>query len=275
MKKIIAIVIALFTGVVCAFGFAGCGDKRETLQIYTNAGFAPYEYMNEYGEVVGIDIDIMKEVGEILGYNVVINDIEFDQILVEVAKDPLSIGAAGMTQEPERDELALPSISYATSVQYVIVPSTLFTDKQPTDTVSVSELTAITKKAIGVQEGTTGDFLISDAISGTEDDDGNHVKGDLEGSGIECMKYSNAIVASGDIGEAIGAVVIDKLPAESICKGNENLKCFMLDSEPEQYVIYFNKEAGALRDKVNKVLEKMIAGGVIDFYTLKHSGGII
>ena len=28
-------------------------------------------------------------------------------------------------------------------------------------------------------------------------------------------------------------------------------------------------------EAVNAVLEKMISGGVIDFYTLKHSGGIV
>ena len=277
MKKFLTLIIATLMSLTCVFGLVAC-DKdngKETLQIYTNAGFAPYEYVNEYGEVVGVDIDIMQEVGEVLGYNVVINDIEFDQILEEVGKNPLAIGAAGMTKTAERDEIALPSIEYAVSVQYVIVPADAFTNKAPTDKITIEELKSISKKAIGVQEGTTGDFLVSDAISGTEDDDGNHVKGELEDAGFEKMSYTNAIVASADIGTTLGAVVIDKLPAESICKGNTAIKCFQLDAEPENYVLYFNKEATALKDKVNKVLEKMISGGVIDFYTVKHSGGIV
>lgn len=277
MKRIITLLVALALSVCCLFGMTACStdNGKPTLQVYTNAGFAPYEYVNTYGEVVGVDIDIMKEVGEVLGYNVVINDIEFDQILVEVAKNELAIGAAGMTKKPERDAVALPSSEYAVSVQYVIVPATMFADKAEGDTVSVAELEAITTKAIGVQRGTTGYFLISDAINGVEGDDGEHVTGELEGKGIECLSYSNAIVASQDIGTTLGAVVIDKLPAQSICKGNTNLKCFMLDAEPENYVLYFNKNATALRDKVNAVLETMIENGVIDFYTLKHSGGII
>lgn len=276
MKKILTLIVTLLMGFTCVFGAVGCGGSdKPVLQVYTNAGFAPYEYMNEYGEVVGVDIDIMQEIGEILGYKVVINDIEFDQILVEVQENEFAIGAAGMTKTTERDEVALPSIEYAVSVQYVIVPATMFPDKSNGELVTISELTAITKKAIGVQEGTTGDFLISDAVYGVDNEDGSHTTGELENSGIACMKYTNAIVASQDIGSSIGAVVIDKLPAESICKGNTNLRCLQLDSEPEHYVLYFNKNATELRDKVNKVLEKMIAGGVIDFFTLKHSGGII
>ena len=275
MKKLLTMIIAMAMCVACVFGVTGCGDTRPTLQVYTNAGFAPYEYMNEYGEVVGVDIDIMREVGEVLGYNVVINDIEFDQILVEVAKSELAVGAAGMTKTDKRDEIALPSNEYAISVQYVIVPADMFTDKNEGDKVTVAELSAITKKAIGVQEGTTGDFLISDEVNGYEDDDGNPVEGVLQGQGIEVMKYTNAIVASQDIGLTLGAVVIDKLPAQSICAGNANLKCLELDNEPEHYVVYFNKNATELRDRFNAVLDVMIEKGLIEFYTLKHSGGIV
>ena len=278
MKKFLTLLVTAILAVTCAFGLVGCnkdGD-RPTLQIYTNAGFAPYEYVNEYGEVVGVDIDIMKEVGEVLGYKVVINDIAFDQILVEVAKNELAIGAAGMTQTAERDLVALPSIQYAQSVQYVIVSSADFTNKDPNvDKLTISDLLSLSKKAIGVQEGTTGDFMITDAINGYTDDNDQHVTGELEGEGFQRMGYGNAIVASQDIGQTIGAVVIDKLPAESICKGSSTLKCFELDAEPENYVLYFNKNASELREKVNKVLENMITGGVIDFYTLKHSGGIV
>lgn len=275
MKKLLTILATLVLTIGCVFGLTACGPAENTLYVYTNAGFAPYEYVNEKGEVVGVDIDIMKEVGEVLGYKVIINDIEFDQILVEVAKNEFAVGAAGMTKKAERDAVALPSIEYAESVQYVIVPANAFTDKDENDTITVAELESITTKAIGVQRGTTGDFLISDAVNGYEDENEEHVTGELENKGIECLTYSNAIIASQDIGTTLGAVVIDKLPAQSICKGNSNLKCFKLDSEPENYVLYFNKNATALRDKVNEVLEVMIEKGVIDFYTLKHSGGIV
>ena len=277
MKKFLTLLLTAITCLVCAFSAVGCstGNGKPTLYVYTNAGFPPYEYMNEYGEVVGVDIDIMQEVGEILGYNVIINDIEFDQILVEVQNNVNAVGAAGMTQDPSRDEAALPSTIYAESVQYVIVPSNMFPDKDANSVVTIEELAQVTTKAIGVQEGTTGDFLISDAVYGYEDDDGEHVTGDLENAGLECMKYTNAIIASQNIGSEVGAVVIDMLPALSICNANPNLKCYELDNDPEYYVLYFNKNATELKAKVDKVLQVMFDSGVIDFLTLKHSGNIV
>ncbi len=273
MKKILTVILSVLMSVGCIFGLTACGNDRPVLNVYTNAGFAPYEYVNEYGEVVGIDIDIMEEIGEALGYKVVINDIEFGLILEEVGKDELAIGAAGMTKTAERDEVAIASEIYATSVQYVVAP------KGSLDSVLVDgkvPLTALAGKKIGVQDATTGDFLVGDAIDGTEDDNGAHVVGDLENTGATKIGYTNAIVASTDIGSSIDVVVIDKLPAESIASGKaDSLQAYELNEEPESYVLYFNKNATELVAKVNKVLSVMIDNGVIDFFTLKHSGGIV
>jgi polar amino acid transport system substrate-binding protein len=269
MKKIITLMLTVIMAVVSVFAFTACdpaADSSKTLYVYTNAGFAPYEYINANGEVVGVDIDVMKEVGEVLGYKVVINDIEFNQILVEVAKNKNAVGAAGMTKKPDRDDVALASIPYATSVQYAIVPvGTFDADDLVGGKLPVSKLAELSKKAIGVQEGTTGNFLIEDAI----------VEGGDIGTDFQCMTYTNAIVASQDVGTTLGAVVVDKLPAQSICSANSALECIELVADVEEYVIYFNKEASELVAKVNKVLEAMINGGIIDYYTLKHSGGIL
>ncbi len=274
MKKILTLIISAILCVGCTLGLTACGDDKPTLQVYTNAGFAPYEYVNENGEVVGIDIDIMQEIGEVLGYNVVINDIEFGLIMEEVGKDVLAVGAAGMTKTDERDEAALASSIYATSVQYVIAPKGSLDEVLNTD--GKVELSALAGKKIGVQQATTGDFMVSDAISGTEDEDGNPVKGALEDTDATVTQYSNAIIASDDIGSALDVVVIDKLPAQSIAGADaENLQAYELAEEPESYVLYFNKGATELVAKVNAVLDTMIANGVINFYTLKHSGGIV
>ena len=267
MKKILVIMLALVLCISCVFA-VGCNDNKPTLQIYTNAGFAPYEYVNTNGEVVGVDMDIVKQIGEILGYKVVINDIEFDLILDEVQKNELAIGAAGMTKTEGRDAIALASISYATSVQYVIVAKNTFSASDLVEgKLPLAKLADLTNKVIGVQEGTTGNFLVDDAINVETDV--------LYGKGNSLITYTNAIVASGDIGTTLGAVVIDKLPAESIVASNSNLECFELDAEPESYVLYLNKNATSLKTKIDAILEAMIEGGVIDFFTLKHSGGII
>ncbi len=261
-------------GIAC-LGMGGCNQQQgKTLYVYTNAGFAPYEYINTKGEVVGVDIEIMQEIGRLLGYNVVINDIEFDQILDEVTKNEYAIGAAGMTKDDERDLIAAPSTSYATSVQYVITQKDVLDDAVVGGKVPLSALSNLSIKNIGCQKGTTGSYLVEDAINGTEDDEGQPVTGALEGIDMNSTLYTNAIVASSDIGTALGAVVIDKLPAESIVSSNSNLECYELDAKPESYVLYLNKNATELLTNINEILKVMIDTGYIDYLTVKHSGGI-
>jgi polar amino acid transport system substrate-binding protein len=266
MKKIITLLLSVVMAVVSVFAFTACaptGDNSKTLYVYTNAGFAPYEYINAKGEVVGVDIDVMKEVGEVLGYKVVINDIEFNQILVEVGKNKNAVGAAGMTKKAERDAVATASISYATSVQYVIVEKGVFTEADLVDgKLSISQLSKIENAGIGVQSGTTGSFLVEAEVA---------EGGSLVGKNM--FEYKDAILASQDIGSTVGAVVIDKLPAKLISSGSANLECFELDEEPESYVLYLNKEATELLTGVNKVLQKLIDDGKIDEFTITHSGG--
>lgn len=274
MKKLLTMLLAMLLCVGACLGLTACGDEEEggnngpTLYVYTNSGFAPYEYLDDNGKVVGVDMDIMEEIGEILGYNIEVRDIDFEQILNEVANNKNAVGAAGMTKNEQRDAIALSSISYTTSVQYAIVPAGAISQSDLVDgKLPLAKLATLSNKKIGTQTGTTGYYMVDDAIS-LED-------GDLNGSGASVFTYKNAIIASQDIGSQIGSVVIDKLPAQSICATNSNLECFELDAEPESYVLYFNKQATALVEEVNAVLQTMIESGVIDYFTIKHSGGIV
>ena len=256
MKKIIALILTAVITVFGSMALVGCKNDQKTLQVYTNAGFAPFEYVNTKGEVVGVDIDIMNYIGKELGYKVVINDIEFNAILNEVSKDKFAVGAAGMSKKPERDEEALASVVYATSVQYIIAPKGTFEGEKVTLADAVAYVAAADIKSIGVQKGTTGADLVAEGIEGTD---------------AKAIEYSNAVIASNDIGSTVAAVVIDKMPAEAICKDKDNLQCWSLDAEMESYVMYFNKDNAELVSQVNTILKQMIADGLIDQYTVKHS----
>ena len=269
MKKIITLILSVLLAVGCCIGLTACGQKDEdTLYVYTEAGFPPYEYLKD-GAIVGVDIDIVNKIGEELGYKVVISSIDFGQILTKVSQNKMAVGAAGMTQKPDRDEVALASISYATSMQYVIAVKGTFTDADLVD--GKLPITKLAGMAIGTQEATTGHFLVADAVDGYADENDEHVTGEIEGTNASYVQYKNSVLASQNLGGSLQAVVIDKLPAESIVSGNAELECFPLDAEPESYVLYFNKEATELVAKVNAVLEVMIADGTIAQYTINHS----
>ena len=53
LKKIISTTLATVAA-FATLGFSACNDN--TLVVYTEAGFAPFEYI-ENGEIVGVDVD--------------------------------------------------------------------------------------------------------------------------------------------------------------------------------------------------------------------------
>jgi polar amino acid transport system substrate-binding protein len=257
MKKLLAIIMACLTAVACCFALTACGDKDVTLIVYTNAGFAPFEYIDDDGNVVGVDIDIMNKIGEELGYKVIINDISFKQIMPNVQAYKYAIGAAGMSKTDERDKVAIASDVYATSTQYVIAPNGTFTNNA---VVSLDQIAAVAAK-VGVQAGTTGQFTMEDYLAKNEE------------LTNKIFEYENAVVASQDIGSAVDVVIIDELPANMIANSKNTLSCWKIDIEPEEYVLYFNKEASDLVKDVNKVIKKLLADGTVDQLIVKHSSG--
>ncbi len=89
------------------------------LVVATNVAFPPYEYY-EGTEAVGIDMDLIKAVGDKLGMEVEIDDIEFDSIINAVDSHKADVGIAGMTMTEERLKSINFSDPYTTSKQVII-----------------------------------------------------------------------------------------------------------------------------------------------------------
>lgn len=291
MKKFFA--IALAAALSCGL-FAGCGEtpaadggnestpasgsasagsaveaikERGELVMYTNAAFPPFEYLSdETSEPVGVDVDIAQAVADELGVELVVEDVDFDSIVPSIQSGKGDIGAAGMTVTPERLEQVDFSDTYATSVQYIIVP-------EATEVETVEDLAGM---VIGVQQGTTGDMLIADEINGYENDEGEQVTGVLQDSGAEEVQYKSALEAAQDmLNGRVDAVVIDKMPAESIVANNEGLKCLELvyadgSKTDESYGICVAKGSD-LVDVINDVIKQLQDEGKIDEFIVNHS----
>ena len=99
---------------------AGTDKSNGTLVMATNAAFEPYEYM-ESGEIVGIDADLARAIADILGMELVIEDMEFDSIITAVSSGKADIGMAGMTVTEDRLKSINFTDSYTTATQVIVV----------------------------------------------------------------------------------------------------------------------------------------------------------
>lgn len=91
-----------------------------TLTMATNAQFEPYEYYDG-DNVVGIDADISKAICDKLGYELKIEDMEFDAIITAVSSGKADFGAAGMTVTEDRLKNINFTDTYATACQVIVV----------------------------------------------------------------------------------------------------------------------------------------------------------
>ena len=280
MKKLIASMVAL----VMVFSFAACSDNSSEgsntegeqaqsqsldaikeageIVMFTNAEFPPFEYRDDNNEIAGVDVDIANEIANDIGVELVIEDVNFDSIVTSVQSGKAAFGAAGMTITDERKENVDFSIEYVTSKQYVILP----------EGTTISTIEDLDGMNIGVQTGTTGDFIIGDAINGT--DDAEPLIPNATSNG-----YTSAILAAQDLlSGRLDAVVIDRLPAENIATVNADAGLTTTEllyadgsDTTEEYAICVQKGNTELLEAINATLQRLIDEGKIDEFLVNHT----
>lgn len=186
------------------------GSASETIIMYTESGFAPYEFLLGGDKIVGLDVAIMSQVAVNLGKKLVIEDIAFDIIATQVASATGdAVGAAGMTITDARKEVVDFSKVYSSSTLVVV--------SKDGQCKSVADLAG---KKVGVQEGTSGDLIISAAakdgyVYEIENDDETTTKVTVKAAGAEVKQYKQYALALQDLKNGrIDAILMDKIPAE-------------------------------------------------------------
>lgn len=240
IKNIVCLVLVICT----TFLITGCGKNENELVLATEAGFAPYEYY-ENGEVVGVDIDIAKEIAKELGKELVIKDVSFDFVINEVKSGKADFAAAGISITPEREKEVDFTVEYTTSNQVVVVKKGS----------SIKTFDDIKNKRIAVQLGSVADLHVEE----------NYKKATI----VPHKKYLSAVE---DVKtNKADCIIMDELPAKEIVKENDNL--VILDGYlfQDKYGMIVKKGNDELKDKINKVLERMKNDGTIDELVIKHS----
>lgn len=247
MKKILT---AIISAVLCVSLLMGCGGNGTqepadvladgVLSVGTNAEFPPFEYIDDNGEPDGFDIALIKAIGEKLGVEVQIDNMEFAS-LVSSMGTKIDVSIAGMTITDERQQSVDFTNPYYEAVQYVILP-------EGSEIAGADDLKG---KVIGVQLGTTGDFLVEEIENAT------------------ASQYNKAVDAVNDlINGRLDCVIIDKNPAlvfESKFGGQVTAADgAQFGFENEEYAIAVPKGDTALADKINEALQELTEDGTFD-----------
>lgn len=211
------------------------------LTVGTNAEFPPFEYVDDNGEPDGFDIALIKAIGEKLGVEVEVENMEFASLVSSIGSK-IDVAIAGMTVTEERQQSVDFSDAYYEAVQYVILP-------EGSEIATAQDLEG---KTIGVQLGTTGDFIATDDIADTT-----------------VQQYNKGVDAVNDlINGRVDCVIIDKNPALVFASKFEGqlvaLDGAQFDFGTEEYAIALPKGDADLAEKINAALAEIKADGTFD-----------
>jgi len=219
------------------------------IKVGTNAEYRPFEYVDESGEIVGFDVDLIKELAKRAGYEVELVNTKWDGIFTALAAGEFDVVASACTITDERKQSVDFTDPYFNAGQSIAVLA---------DNDTIKTVEDLKGKRIGVQLGTTGDMEAS-KIEGAE------VKR------YEEITLAFQALANGDV----DAVVNDTPTSADIIKANPEIKAKIV-GEPftnEFYGIAVNKGKPEIRDALNKALAEIKADGTYDQIYQKWFGG--
>ncbi len=213
----------------------------QTYVVGTNASFPPFEYVEE-GEIVGFDIDLVKAIADVQGFEVEFRDLSFDSLIPALSSGSLDIVAAGMTITEDREKVVDFSDPYYSANQSVMVHE----ESDENLTVLFGD------NDIGVQTGTTGDLWVKENVADP---------GLLTG---EMRNYDTYVLVIRDlVNQNIDGVVLDKPVADTYSKSNPvDVVAEIITGE--EYGIAVGEGNEELMAEINAGLEKVRENGTMD-----------
>ena len=121
--------------------------------VLSDIAWAPFEWVSEKGDYLGFDLDVMRAIAILEGFEIELRDTPFDSIIPAIIAGRGDIGASGFTITDERALVISFSEAYWDSNQAVVVRAGSGLDL---------DMVASPGRLVGAQRGTTGSFWIED-----------------------------------------------------------------------------------------------------------------
>lgn len=241
MKKLFKLFI------ICSISFLlfGCNKDDNKLVMVTEAGFAPYEYRDSSG-IVGVDVDIAREIASAMGKELEIKDVAFDSLINELNSGKADFAAAGMSINEERKKEVDFSIEYVSSKQVIVVRK---------DYNKIKNINDLNGKTISVQLGSVADTYVTKNFKNSK-----------------IVRQKKFLSAAEDVkAKKSECIIMDELPAKELVKNNSELTILKIELFTDKYAIAVKKGNTELLNKINEVLEKLIEEGKIEEFVINHS----
>ncbi|MEK5330429.1 MULTISPECIES: transporter substrate-binding domain-containing protein [unclassified Lysinibacillus] len=250
-NKIFMLMLVLVIGVLAA-----CGTKddnatnsntgsdsaeKQVLKVGTSADYAPFEYVDaaKGEEIIGFDIDLIKLVGEKLGVEMQVQDMDFNSLVPALQAGKVDVVISGMTPNEEREKVVDFSDKYNQTEQVIVV-------KKDSGIKKEADLAG---KKVGVQTASIQENL-GKAIA-------EKVDVSIEG------RTRIPEIVQDMMSKRLDGAIMEGGVAKGYLKTNDKLAAFPVEVQPEDHKAIAVQKGSDLKDKINKALKELADEGKI------------
>ena len=250
-NKFFMLMLVLVIGVLAA-----CGAKddnatnsntgsdtagKQVVKVGTSADYAPFEYVDaaKGEEIIGFDIDLIKLVGEKLGVEMQVQDMDFNSLVPSLQAGKIDVVISGMTPNEEREKVVDFSDKYNQTEQVIVV-------KKDSGIKKEADLAG---KKVGVQTASIQENL-GKAIA-------EKVDVSIEG------RTRIPEIIQDMMSKRLDGAIMEGGVAKGYLKTNDKLAAFPVEEQPEDYKAIAVQKGSDLKDKINKALKELADEGKI------------
>jgi basic membrane protein A len=219
------------------------------VKVGINAEYPPFEYVDESGNIVGFDPDLMNAIAQRAGFELQFINTRWDGIFVALESGEFDAVASAATITEEREKIVNFSNPYFNAGQMIAVL------KANANTITTPQ--DLAGRRVGVQTGTTGDILASSL------------------PGVEVVRYDEITLAFQALAQGkVDAVLNDGPTSADIIGKNPQLGAVLVGQplSDEYYGIAVQPNEPQLLDAINSALTEIIADGTYEQIYVKWFG---
>lgn len=222
----------------------------------TSADYPPFESVDENGNMVGFDIDLINEIGKRMGVEVEIQDMPFDSLIAGVQEGKIDLSIAAFNYTEERDKTVDFTDAYYYAEDGFLVAEDF-----------AGEITAPEDAAqykVGVQTGATADSWATENLL----DAGLMSEENL-------FRYERMDQAALDVKAGrIDILITDYIPAQALAGELGGLKVVYhaeISTGPVNIIV--PEGDVELTNALNEIIADLLEEGFIDELAERHIGG--
>ncbi|MGE7092414.1 transporter substrate-binding domain-containing protein [Lysinibacillus sp. NPDC048646] len=252
-NKLFILMLVLVIGVLAACGAkddkasdagsnAGTGtEEKQVIKVGTSADYAPFEYVDvaKGEEIIGFDIDLIKLVGEKIGVEMQVQDMDFNSLVPALQAGKIDVVISGMTPNEDREKVVDFSDKYNETEQVIVV-------KKDSGIKKEADLAG---KKIGVQTASIQETL------------GNAIAEKVDVA-VEGRTRIPEIIQD-MMSKRLDGAILEGGVAKGYLKTNDKLAAFPVEEQPEDFKAIAVPKGSDLKDKINKALKELAEEGKI------------